>query len=112
MDWDQVLPLVMMAYRSSVHESSGFTPCKMMFDQDVHLPVLKDLSSEMGQNLSVTLETKKEESTEIELHPSNKEIVELSFSNQIKKNKSLKYFQPLPHLPPLHPAPVQKKKTQ
>ena len=29
-DWDEQLPLVMLAYRSSIQESIGQTPCKMM----------------------------------------------------------------------------------
>ena len=38
-DWDQYLPLLMMAYRSSVHESTGFTPNEMMFGREVLLPL-------------------------------------------------------------------------
>ena len=30
-DWDDLLPAVMMAYRSSVHESMGFSPYRLMF---------------------------------------------------------------------------------
>ena len=37
-DWDQKLPFVMLAYRSSVHESTKFTPCKLMFGREVELP--------------------------------------------------------------------------
>ena len=29
-DWDDLLPVVMMAYRSSVHESTGFSPYRLM----------------------------------------------------------------------------------
>ena len=30
-DWDSHLPILMMAYRSAVHETTSFTPCKLMF---------------------------------------------------------------------------------
>ena len=33
-DWDDLLPAVMMAYRSSVHESTGFSPCRLMFGEE------------------------------------------------------------------------------
>ncbi|KAJ8028018.1 hypothetical protein HOLleu_30139 [Holothuria leucospilota] len=38
-EWDVYLPLVLMAYRSSVHESSGFTPNKLMLGREVTLPI-------------------------------------------------------------------------
>ena len=30
-DWDSHLPMLMLAYRSSIHESTGQTPAAMMF---------------------------------------------------------------------------------
>ena len=38
-DWDNLLPAVMMAYRSSVHESSGFSPYRLMFGEECTLPM-------------------------------------------------------------------------
>jgi transposase InsO family protein len=38
-NWDEILPLLMLAYRSSEHESIGFTPCMMMFGREAELPV-------------------------------------------------------------------------
>ncbi len=38
-DWDVKLPLVMLAYRSSEHESTGMSPSMMMFGREVELPV-------------------------------------------------------------------------
>ena len=37
--WDQFLPQVMMAYRSSIHASTGQTPNKMVFGREVVLPL-------------------------------------------------------------------------
>ena len=38
-DWDDFLPPVMMAYRSSVHESTGFSPYRLMFGEECTLPM-------------------------------------------------------------------------
>ena len=38
-DWDEHIPLLMMAYRSSVHESTGVSPAMMMFGRELTLPV-------------------------------------------------------------------------
>ena len=38
-DWDDLLPAVMMAYRSSVHESTGFSPYRLMFGEACTLPI-------------------------------------------------------------------------
>ena len=35
-DWDDFLPPVMMAYRSSVHESMGFSPYRLMFGDNAY----------------------------------------------------------------------------
>ena len=38
-DWDDILPAVMMEYRSSVHESTGFSPYRLMFGKECTLPM-------------------------------------------------------------------------
>ncbi|PIK55025.1 Retrovirus-related Pol polyprotein from transposon [Apostichopus japonicus] len=38
-DWDEWLPHVTMAYRSSVHETTGETPSVMMLGREMNLPV-------------------------------------------------------------------------
>ena len=38
-DWDNLLPAVMMAYRSSVHESTGFCLYHLMFGEECTLPM-------------------------------------------------------------------------
>ena len=37
-DWDLHIPIVMMANRTSVQESTGCTPFYLMFGQEVRLP--------------------------------------------------------------------------
>ena len=37
--WDDHIPLLMLAYRSSVQESTQFTPAQLMFGREVQLPV-------------------------------------------------------------------------
>ena len=39
LNWDVYLPLVMMAYRSTVQETIGVSPNKMMFGREVNLPI-------------------------------------------------------------------------
>ena len=38
-DWDEHIPLLMMAYRSSVHETTGISPAMMMFGRELTLPI-------------------------------------------------------------------------
>ena len=38
-NWDDLLLVVMMAYRSSVHESTGFSPYRLMFGEECTLPM-------------------------------------------------------------------------
>ena len=38
-DWDEHLPLLMMAYRSSIHETTGVSPAVMMFGRELTLPI-------------------------------------------------------------------------
>ena len=38
-DWDLQVPLMIIAYRTSVQESTGATPFSLMFGKEVHLPI-------------------------------------------------------------------------
>ena len=38
-DWDEVIPFLLMAYRASRHESTGFSPNKMLFGTEIRLPL-------------------------------------------------------------------------
>ncbi|GFS63194.1 hypothetical protein TNCV_1496361 [Trichonephila clavipes] len=36
--WDQKVPLFLLAYRSAVHETTGYSPSQMLFGRDLRLP--------------------------------------------------------------------------
>ena len=38
-DWADYIPLLMMAYRSSVHDTTKCTPCSMMLGREIRLPI-------------------------------------------------------------------------
>ena len=38
-DWDERLPYVMLAYRLSVNETTGYTPNMMMLGRDITVPL-------------------------------------------------------------------------
>ena len=52
--WDQHLPYVMLAYRSSVHDSSGFSPNMMMLGREVELPLQAVVGSPQGEPWETT----------------------------------------------------------
>ncbi|GFW75436.1 nuclear pore complex protein Nup214 [Trichonephila clavipes] len=37
-DWDQKVPLFLLAYCSAVHETTGYSPSQMLFGRDLRLP--------------------------------------------------------------------------
>ena len=38
-DWDQHIPMLLLAYRSSIHEATKCTPARLMLGRDVQLPI-------------------------------------------------------------------------
>ena len=38
-NWDESLPLIMLAYRSAIHESTGESPVCMLFGRNIQLPI-------------------------------------------------------------------------
>ena len=38
-DWDSHLPLLLMAYRTAIHESTGCTPASLTLGRDLRLPI-------------------------------------------------------------------------
>ena len=49
-DWDLYLPQVMMAYRSSVHSSTGQSPNKMVYGREIMLPMAAVIGQPKGEN--------------------------------------------------------------
>ena len=37
-NWDDLLPFMMLAYNTTVHTSTGFTPCRLVFGKECRLP--------------------------------------------------------------------------
>ncbi|GFW24344.1 uncharacterized protein TNCV_605911 [Trichonephila clavipes] len=37
-DWDKKLPFFLLAYRSAVHDTTGYSPSQMLFGRDLRLP--------------------------------------------------------------------------
>ena len=70
-DWDVHLPLVMMAYRSSVREATTFTPYFMMFGRKICLPIDIMFGTQADQeplthgNYAATLRAKTENAYQI-----------------------------------------------
>lgn len=57
-DWDDYIDCVVMAYNSSVHETTGITPFRMMFGSEMTIPVdLQTESLEIGKGEKIS-ETK------------------------------------------------------
>uniref|UniRef100_A0A3P9IDH0 Integrase catalytic domain-containing protein n=1 Tax=Oryzias latipes TaxID=8090 RepID=A0A3P9IDH0_ORYLA len=48
LNWDKLLPYVMLAYRSSVHASTSFTPYRVLFGREIVLPV--DIMLNVGKH--------------------------------------------------------------
>ncbi|CAB4016327.1 Retrovirus-related Pol poly from transposon 412 [Paramuricea clavata] len=38
-DWDEHIPLLLMAYRTATHESTGLTPAKVMMGRELRVPL-------------------------------------------------------------------------
>ena len=38
-NWDTLVPLMMMAYRSAVHDTTGYTPARLLFGREIRLPI-------------------------------------------------------------------------
>ena len=38
-DWDEHVPLLLMAYRTATHETTGVTPAKLMLGRQLRIPL-------------------------------------------------------------------------
>ena len=55
-DWDLKLPCLMMAHRTSVHETTKATPFSLMFGREVQLPIDVMFGKLPGMSTASTLE--------------------------------------------------------
>lgn len=74
-DWDEHLPYVMMAYRTSLHETTGFTPNQLTLGREVSTPL--DIMYEMPRSV--------------------KYIPRHKWSWQLKENMETAYFRTRKH---------------
>ena len=50
-DWDQWLPSVLFAYRTAVHESTGFSPYQLLFGRDPKQPIDFSIPAPLSQTV-------------------------------------------------------------
>lgn len=86
-DWDDLIPLLMLAYRSATHEATGVSPNEMVFGRSATLPVdlvlgrpdpekyEQILSSEYAKNLSNKLD---------KIHEFARGKLKISFNNMAR----------------------------
>ena len=53
-DWEERLPLFLMAYRASTHETTGVTPANMVFGRELRLPCVLMFGASPDKEQSVT----------------------------------------------------------
>lgn len=89
-DWDEHIPLLMMAYRSSVHESTGMSPSMMMFGRELNLPIDMTLGRPVRENkVCVTDHAYQLELKLIEIHDFARKNMNLS-SDCMKRKYDIK----------------------
>ncbi|KAK3895061.1 hypothetical protein Pcinc_001229 [Petrolisthes cinctipes] len=50
-EWEEKLPALLMAYRSAAHESTGYTPAKLILGHELRLPVDVQMGRPPGEEL-------------------------------------------------------------
>jgi len=59
-DWDQHIPLFLMAYRAAVHNTTGQSPSKVLFGRELPLPCDVVFGSPTGQSTNIETSWKKD----------------------------------------------------
>jgi hypothetical protein len=93
-DWDEHLPLLMLAYRSAQHEATGVSPCKMMLGRHVSLPADLVLGRHESTNtLSMSDYAYKLSRTIDKIHAFARGKIEITTNKMIREYNSKVNFQ-------------------
>ncbi len=84
-DWDRKLPFVLMAYRSAVHSSVGFSPNEMMLGHSVRLPIDLVYGTPPGEKYSRDEYVRELQNHLEEVHEYARKNLEISSSKQKKQ---------------------------
>ena len=89
-DWDEHKPLLMLAYRSSIHETLGVSPAMMMFGRDLTLPIDLALGRPVkDERVCATDHTYQLEQRLIEIHEFARKHLSIA-SDSMKRKYDLK----------------------
>ena len=94
-DWDEHIPLLMMAYRSSVHETTGVSPAMMMFGRELTLPVDMTLGRPIrDERLCATEHAYQLEQRLLDVHDFARKHLDIS-SESMKRRYDMKTYKVL-----------------
>ena len=88
-DWDQQLPLLLMAYRSAVYESTCQSPAKVIFGKDLKLPRDLMFDSPEAKKLEVYDYADELQERLLKIHKMVREQIQLS-SNRMKSRYDIR----------------------
>ena len=84
-DWDEHLPYILLAYRSSIHESTGFTPNELMIGWNVKLPIDLIFGQPPECIPTISMYVQKQREHMINVHNKTRKNMEIA-SNKQKKH--------------------------
>ena len=94
-DWDEHIPLLMMAYRSSVHESTGISPAMMMLGRELTLLVDMTLGRPIrDERLCVTEHAHQLEQRLLDVHDFARKHLDIS-NESMKRRYDMKTYKVL-----------------